>query len=161
MVYYWHKTLTGHFGILQVQTFHLTFSCIINYFDIIYSFYVYFVKYLQYLQYFHLNVYIFQLCIKCLLYSNLIEVVVLLSFGRWIHKYLCNHCLSPLSCEFESHSAWGVLDTTLCDKVCQWLAADLWFSLVSSTNKAERHYKTEILLNVTFNTITLTLTQIE
>ena len=24
---------------------------------------------------------------------------------------------------------WGVLDTTLCDKVCQWLAAGLWFSL--------------------------------
>ena len=128
MVFYWHKKLTGFFGILQVQTFHLTFSCIINYFYIIYNLYVYFVKYLQYLQYFHLNVYIFQLCIKCLLYSNLIEVVVLLSFGRWIHKYLCNHCLSPLSCEFESHSAWGVLDTTLCDKVCQWLAADLWFS---------------------------------
>ena len=32
----------------------------------------------------------------------------------------------------------GVLETTLCDKVCQWLAADLWFSLgtpVSSSNK--------------------------
>ena len=25
------------------------------------------------------------------------------------------------SCEFESHSWQGVLDTTLCDKVCQWL----------------------------------------
>jgi len=24
-------------------------------------------------------------------------------------------------CEFESHSWWGVLDATLCDKVCQWL----------------------------------------
>jgi hypothetical protein len=22
------------------------------------------------------------------------------------------------------------VDTTLCDKVCQWLATDLWFSLV-------------------------------
>jgi hypothetical protein len=27
------------------------------------------------------------------------------------------------SCEFESHSWWGALNTTLCDKVCQWLAA--------------------------------------
>ena len=26
------------------------------------------------------------------------------------------------SCEFESHSCWGVLDITLCDKVCQWLS---------------------------------------
>ena len=56
----------------------------------------------------------------------------------------------------------GVLDTTLCDKVCQWLAACQWFSLgtpVSSTNKTDRHdiYKnvTEILLKVALNTITL------
>jgi len=25
------------------------------------------------------------------------------------------------SCKFESCSWWGILDTTLCDKVCQWL----------------------------------------
>jgi hypothetical protein len=31
-------------------------------------------------------------------------------------------------CEFESRSGWGVLDTTLCDNVCQWLAAGQWFS---------------------------------
>ena len=34
----------------------------------------------------------------------------------------------------------GVLDTTLCDKVCQWLATGQWFSLgtpVSSTNKTD------------------------
>jgi hypothetical protein len=37
------------------------------------------------------------------------------------------------SCEFESRSWWHVLDTTLCDKVCQWLPADQWFSPVSST----------------------------
>ena len=36
----------------------------------------------------------------------------------------------------------GVLDATLCDKVCQWLATDQWFSPgppVSSTNKTDRH----------------------
>ena len=27
-----------------------------------------------------------------------------------------------LSCEIESHSWRGALNTTLCDKVCQWLA---------------------------------------
>jgi hypothetical protein len=35
-----------------------------------------------------------------------------------------------------------VFDTTLCDKVCWWLAAGQWFSpgtLVSSTNKTELH----------------------
>jgi len=36
----------------------------------------------------------------------------------------------------------GVLDTTLCGKVCQWLAADRWLSPgtpVSSTNKTDHH----------------------
>jgi hypothetical protein len=34
-----------------------------------------------------------------------------------------------------------VLDTTLCDKVCQLLVAGLWFSPVSSTNKIESGVK--------------------
>jgi hypothetical protein len=53
----------------------------------------------------------------------------------------------------------GVLDSTLCDKVCQWLAAGGWFSpgtLASSTNKTDRHDVTEILLKVVLNTITIT-----
>ena len=36
-----------------------------------------------------------------------------------------------LSCEFERHSWRGVLDKTLSDKVCQWLATGLWISLGS------------------------------
>jgi hypothetical protein len=66
---------------------------------------------------------------------------------------ICNQCLSSLT-------LWVVLDTTLCDKVCQWLATGLWFSLctpVSSTNKTDRHDITEILLKVTLNTIIQTL----
>ena len=59
--------------------------------------------------------------------------------------------------EFESRSCWG---TTLCDKVCQWLAAGRWFSTASSTNKTDRHDITEILLKVALNTITLTLKKI-
>jgi hypothetical protein len=43
-----------------------------------------------------------------------------------------------------------VLDTTLYDRVCEWLAT------VSSTNKTDRHDITEILLNVSLNTIALT-----
>ena len=34
------------------------------------------------------------------------------------------------SCEFESHSWRGVLETTLCDQVCQLLVAGRWFSPV-------------------------------
>jgi hypothetical protein len=44
-----------------------------------------------------------------------------------------------------SHSWQGVLDTTLCDKVCQWLSP---VTLVSSTNKTDHHDLTEILLNL-------------
>ena len=51
-----------------------------------------------------------------------------------------------------------VLDTTLCDKVCQWLVTDRWFSPgtpVSSTNKTDRHDITEISMKVVLNTINL------
>ena len=34
------------------------------------------------------------------------------------------------SCEFEPRSWRGVIDTTLCDKVCHWLAAGRWLSLL-------------------------------
>jgi hypothetical protein len=54
--------------------------------------------------------------------------------------------------EFEPRSLQGVLDTTLCDKVCQWL----WFSPdtpVSGSNKIDRHDKTEILLKMALITI--------
>ena len=61
-----------------------------------------------------------------------------------------------LSCEFEPRSWRGVLDTTLCDQVCQWLATGQWFSPgtpFSTSNKTDRHDITEILLKVTLNTI--------
>ena len=53
----------------------------------------------------------------------------------------------------------GVLDTTLCDKVYQWLAACRWFSSgtpVSLTNKTDSLDIAEILLKVTLNTTILT-----
>jgi hypothetical protein len=78
------------------------------------------------------------------------------SYGSWIYDYLCNQCLSPLSCEFEPCSWRGVLDTTLSDKVCQWLTTGWQFSPgtpVSCTNKSDRHDIIEILLKVALNTI--------
>ena len=53
----------------------------------------------------------------------------------------------------------GVFDTTLCDKVWQWLAAGRWFSpgiLVSSTNKTDHHDIAEIFLKVALKALTLT-----
>ena len=55
---------------------------------------------------------------------------------------------------------WGVLNITLCDQVCQWLATGWCFSPgtpVSSISKTDCHDITEILLEVGLNTITQTL----
>ena len=74
------------------------------------------------------------------------------SYGSSIYNYLCNQCLLPLKLQ-------GLLDPTLCDKVCQWLATGQWFSQgspVSSTNKTGHHDITEILLKVALNTINQT-----
>jgi hypothetical protein len=65
-------------------------------------------------------------------------------------KHLTDHSKCALLC----HRC----GSTLCDKVCQWLATGRWLSPgtpVSSSNKTDRHYITEILLKVTLNTITL------
>jgi len=70
------------------------------------------------------------------------------SYGSWIYNYLCNRCPSPLMLWLRLLPRARC--TTLCDKVCQWLAAGRLFSLgppVSTTNK------TEILWKVALNTI--------
>jgi hypothetical protein len=70
------------------------------------------------------------------------------------------YCLSPLKLWVRIIILGrDVLDTTLCDKICHWLATCQWFSLVSSTNKTDRYDIAEILMKVGLNTITLTLTQ--
>jgi len=73
------------------------------------------------------------------------------SYGSWIYNYLCNMCLSPLMLWVQI--LLRVMCTTLCDNVCQWLAAGRWFSPVSSTNKTDRHDISEMLLKVALNTI--------
>ena len=96
----------------------------------------------------------FPYCQFCSTYRELMgAVVVVWSYGSWIY-YLCNQCLLPLM--LWVRISIRVRCTTLCDKVCQWLATGRWFSLgppVSSTNKTDRHDITEILLKVALNTI--------
>ena len=79
-------------------------------------------------------------------------------YGCWIYNYLCNQCLSLLKLWIWIPLRGGVLDITICDKVCQWLWTGQWLSPVSSTNKTDCHDITEILLKVVLNTKTLTLT---
>jgi hypothetical protein len=62
--------------------------------------------------------------------------------GSWISDYLCNQCLSPLKLWVRITLRRCELGTTLCDKICQWLATGLVFS----TYNTDRHDMTEILL---------------
>ena len=65
-----------------------------------------------------------------------------------------------LICEFKFRSWSGILETILCDKICQWLTTGQWFSPgipVTPTNKTDREAITEILLKVSLHIITLTL----
>jgi hypothetical protein len=48
------------------------------------------------------------------------------SHGSWIYNYLCNQCLSPLTLWVRIPLGQGVLDTTLCEKDCQWITAGQW-----------------------------------
>ena len=51
-------------------------------------------------------------------------------YGNWIYNYMWNHSLSPLSCEFESLSWRGVLDTIhVCDKVRQRITTRFWLGI--------------------------------
>ena len=59
--------------------------------------------------------------------------------------------------EFRFPLMMSCTDTTLCDKVCQWLAVGWWYSQRTPVSSAN---KTEIFLKVTFNIIPLTLTKV-
>ena len=75
-------------------------------------------------------------------------------YGSWIYSYLCIQWLSSLQLWGRILIRRGVLDSTLCDKVCQWLGKGRGFSPgppVSSTNKTDRHDITELLLKVASN----------
>ena len=86
------------------------------------------------------------------------------SYCSWIYNYNVPMQSVPSTTKvvkYEPRSWRGILDTTLSDKFCQWLATGWWFSPgmpVSSTNKTDRHDLTEILLKVALNTVALTLT---
>jgi hypothetical protein len=72
-----------------------------------------------------------------------------------LNQTLLIDILGYCACQiYQYQRVQGVLDTTLCDKVCQWLVAGRWFSLsnpISSTNKTDCHDITEILLKVALN----------
>jgi hypothetical protein len=79
--------------------------------------------------------------------SNLNIINICEEMYHQFSGYVCNQCLSPLTLWVRTPLRRGVLDTTLCEKGCQWLVTGRWFSLgtpVSSTNLTDRHDITEI-----------------
>jgi hypothetical protein len=73
--------------------------------------------------------------------------------GMWPY-WIYNQCLSPLM--FWGRFPLRASCMSLCDEVCQWLAAGRWFfpgTLYSYTTKTDRHDKTEILVKVALCTI--------
>ena len=69
---------------------------------------------------------------------------------RMVVGFNTTYAIYAYSYEFYPCSWRGVLDTTFCDKVCQWFSP---CTPVSSTNKTNRHDITEILLKVELNTL--------
>jgi len=81
------------------------------------------------------------------------------SYGSWIYSHLWTQCLSLLTLWVRIPFRRVILDTTICYKVCEWLAAGRWFSPgtpLSFTNKTYRHDITEILWKVALSTINQT-----
>jgi hypothetical protein len=86
--------------------------------------------------------------IKYIVYYNIHKSIIPITIeGRSGHDrtlfgfIICNQCLSPLMLWVRIPPKRVLLNITLCDKVCQWLAADRWFSPgtpVSSTNKTNQ-----------------------
>ena len=114
---------------------------------------------INYIQMYHKKLLYFWISNLCLILPVVNKVkgaVIVVIVCSWIYNYLCNQCLWPLTLWVWISLRRCVLDTTLCDKVCQWLAAGRWFSPgtpISSTNKSDRHDITDILLKVALNTI--------
>jgi len=85
------------------------------------------------INYFHINWKLYDIWdTKVFCFCNNILIIVSLRFKLYINNelYFNYSCIyqSTESCEFEPRSWRGVLDTTLCDKVCQWLVTGRWFS---------------------------------
>ena len=54
-----------------------------------------------------------------LVHWEFLYAVILLQYVNWIYKYLCNQFLSPLTLLVRIPHRCGVLNTKLCDKVCE------------------------------------------
>ena len=111
-------------------------------FDIFFDEYLFIIFYIIFMYFISFCILFYVYFLKLLLYTLIIFLVIVFATTCAINVYHIE------SCEFESRSWRGVLDTALCDKVCQCLAVGRWFfpgTPVSSTNTTDCHDIAEIL----------------
>ena len=88
-------------------------------------------------------------CALNLIFSFLLTLTIdnffMWTCGSWIYNYLCNQYLSPLPLWVRTPLRRDVLDTTLCDQVCQWLATGQGLLRVLRFPPPIKHDITEIL----------------
>ena len=92
----------------------------------------------------------------CLIFSYIymyINKILISMEGLFVLNMHFTRELNLSHCEFESCLWQGVLNTTLCDKVCQQPATVRCFFSWHSTNKTDFHDISEILLKMALNTI--------
>ena len=100
----------------------------------------------------HCTVYVYVAINVCVILSGTNLQIFFLLFCL----YLYCHCRSNY--QREGYHWWLAVLNTLCDKVCQCLAANRWVSPGTpgfSTNKIDHFDITEILLKVALDTITI------
>jgi hypothetical protein len=104
-------------------------------------------------QIFHL-LYMFTVFIYTILYEILFTHLHVLLYARLCNKLWWKKCifLHRIRGRHGHDRMAGVLDTTLCDKVCQWLEAGRWFSPGIPVSSTINWPETEILFKVALNT---------
>ena len=115
-------------------------------FDIFFDEYLFIIFYIIFMYFISFCILFYVYFLKLLLYTLIIFLVIVFATTCAINVYHIE------SCEFESRSWRGVLDTALCDKVCQWLAVGRWFfsrysSFLHQYNWLPRHSWTIVSLN--------------
>jgi hypothetical protein len=75
----------------------------------------------------------FPICRNLTFFANWCGTIVIVIAWSWIYNFLCNQCLSHLTLWVRMLLMRDVLDTTLSDNDCQWIAAGQNLTILSET----------------------------
>jgi uncharacterized protein with PIN domain len=71
--------------------------------------------------------------ISFIFFANWCGAIVIVIAWSWIYNFLCNQCLSHLTLWVRMLLMRDVLDTTLSDNDCQWIAPGQNLTILSET----------------------------